>query len=59
MTFIKLVKSSCSLNNKLISDTRLITTTEVNMARVYNWDVKRRQGVKQVIKKREREDYSK
>ena len=24
-----------------------ITTTEVNMARVYNWDVKRRQGVKQ------------
>ena len=23
-----------------------ITTTEVNMARVYNWDVKRRQGLK-------------
>lgn len=24
-----------------------ITTTEVNMARVYNWDVKRRQAEKQ------------
>ena len=26
-----------------------ITTTEVNMARVYNWDVKRRQSLKNLI----------
>ena len=27
-----------------------ITTTEVNMARVYNWDVKRRQSLKTTAK---------
>jgi hypothetical protein len=50
-----MVKCSCSFNNELIiPDTRQKTTTEVNMARVYNWDVKRRQGLKQEIKQRER-----
>ena len=49
-----MVKSSCSLNIELIPVPRLITTTEVNMARIYNWDVIRRQRLKQEIKSRER-----
>ena len=41
-------EESLKITNALIDGIReQITTVEVNMARIYNWDVKRRQAEKQ------------
>lgn len=38
------IKSIENTNFNCLIDRDQLTTTEVNMARVYNWDVKRRQA---------------